>query len=232
MPEITVRAKDGGGQFSAYLATPKSGKGPGIVVIQEIFGVNSWVRQIADRYAAMGYVAMAPDLFWRQEPGIQFTDKTQEDWGKAFKLMQGMDQAKAIEDIQATIDALRANPACTGKVGAVGYCLGGRLAYMTATGTNADAAVGYYGVGLDGLLGDAGKIAHPLMLHIAEKDQFAPPEIQAKVHAGLDGNRHVTLHDYAGQDHAFARDGGEHFDQAAATLANDRTTAFFKQNLA
>ncbi|HEY5208342.1 MAG TPA: dienelactone hydrolase family protein [Stellaceae bacterium] len=231
MPDVTIRAKDGG-QFSAYLATPKSGRGPGIVVIQEIFGVNPWVRQIADRCAAMGYVAMAPDLFWRQEPGIQLTDQTKEDWGKAFKLMEGLNQAKAVEDIQATIDALRGNPACTGKVGAVGYCLGGRLAYMTATGTDADAAVGYYGVALDGLVGNAGKITHPLMLHIAEKDQFVSADVQAKVHAALDGNQHVTLHDYAGQDHAFARDGGEHFDQAAATLANDRTAAFFKQNLA
>jgi carboxymethylenebutenolidase len=231
MPDITVRAKDGG-QFSAYLATPKSGKGPGIVVIQEIFGVNPWIRQVADRYAAAGYAALAPDLFWRQEPGVQLTDKTKEDWDKAFKLMQGMDQARGIEDVQAAIDALRQNPACTGKVGAVGYCLGGRLAFMTATGTNVDASVGYYGVGLDGLVGDAGKIAHPLMLHIAGKDQFVPSEAQAKIHAGLKGNAKITMHDYAEQDHAFARDGSEHFDGATAKLANDRTAAFFKQNLA
>ncbi len=230
MPDVTVRAKDGG-QFFAYLATPKSGKGPGIVVIQEIFGVNPWIRQVADRYAAAGYVAMAPDLFWRIQPGIQLTDRG-DDFQKALGYMQKMDQGKAVEDIQATVDALRANPACTGKVGAVGYCLGGRLAYMTATRTDIDASVGYYGVMIDQLLGEAGNIKKPLMLHIAEKDGFVPPPVQQKMHEGLKGNRNVTLQDYAGQDHAFARDGGEHFDQAAATLANDRTAQFFKQNLA
>jgi len=229
MPDVTVRAKDGG-QFSAYLATP-AGKGPGIVVIQEIFGVNPWIRQVADRYAAAGYVAMAPDLFWRITPGIELTDKG-EDFQKALGLMQKLDQDQAVADIEATIDAVRANPACTGKVGAVGYCLGGRLAYMTAARTNIDASVGYYGVMIDALLGEAGKIAKPLMLHIAEKDGFVPPPVQAKMKDGLKGNRLVTLETYANQDHAFARDGGEHFDRAAATLANDRTAAFFKQHLA
>jgi carboxymethylenebutenolidase len=230
MPDITVRAKDGG-SFSAYLATPKSGKGPGIVVIQEIFGVNPWIRQIADRYAAAGYVAAAPDLFWRIQPGIQLTDKG-EDFQKALGLMQKMDQAKAIEDIQATINALRANPACSGKVGAVGYCLGGRLAYMTAARTNIDASVGYYGVGIDGIIGEAGNIKKPLLLHIAEKDGFVPPPVQEKMKEGLKGNRHVTMQTYAGQDHAFARDGGDHYDKAAADLANGRTADFFQANLA
>lgn len=229
MPDVTVRAKDGG-HFSAYLATP-AGKGPGIVVIQEIFGVNPWIRQVADRCAAAGYVAMAPDLFWRIAPGIELTDKG-EDFQKALGLMQKLDQDRAVADIAATIDALRANPACTGKVGAVGYCLGGRLAYMTATRTNIDASVGYYGVMIDALLGEAGNIKKPLMLHIAEKDGFVPPPVQARMREGLKGNRHVTLETYPNQDHAFARDGGEHFDQAAATLANDRTAAFFKQHLA
>jgi carboxymethylenebutenolidase len=230
MPDITIRAKDGG-QFSGYLATPKSGKGPGIVVIQEIFGVNPWIRQVADRYAAAGYVALAPDLFWRIEPGIQLADRG-EDFQKALGLMQKMDQAKAVEDIQAAIAALRANPACTGKVGAVGYCLGGRLAYMTAARTDIDASVGYYGVGIDGLIGEAGNIRKPLLLHIAEKDGFVPPPVQAKMKEGLGNNARVTMHTYAGQDHAFARDGGEHFDVAAAKLANDRTAQFFKQQLA
>src|SRR5579863_6099879 len=230
MSDVTIRAKDGG-QFSAYLATPKSGKGPGIVVIQEIFGVNPWIRSVADRYAAAGYVAMAPDLFWRIQPGIELTDRG-EDFQKALGLMQKMDQDKAVQDIQATIDALRANPACSGKVGAVGYCLGGRLAYLTAARTNIDAAVGYYGVGIDGLIGEAGNIKKPLMLHIAEKDGFVPPPVQEKMKEGLKNNSHVTLMNYAGQDHAFARDGGDHYDKAAADLANSRTADFFKKNLA
>lgn len=123
MPDITIKAKDGG-SFSGYLALPKSGKGPGVVVIQEIFGVNEVMRRISDDIAAQGYVALCPDLFWRQEPGIQITDKTEAEWQKAFQLYQGFDREKGIEDIKATIETLRAHSACTGKVGAVGFCLG------------------------------------------------------------------------------------------------------------
>ncbi len=228
MAEITVTAADGG-KFSAYVATPKSGKGPAVVVIQEIFGVNTVMRQTSDAFAAAGYTAICPDLFWRIKPGIQLDDKTQMD--EALKLLQQMDQDKAIEDIKATLATVRQHPACTGKAGAVGYCLGGRLAFMTATRTDADCAVSYYGVMLDSLLGEAGKIRNPLLMHIAEKDGFVPPPVQAKIKDGLKGNSHVTTHSYPNVDHAFARIGGNHFDKAAAELANGRTAAFLKSNL-
>ncbi|HEY1722596.1 MAG TPA: dienelactone hydrolase family protein [Magnetospirillaceae bacterium] len=228
MAEITVKAADGG-QFSAYVAAPKSGKGPGVVIIQEIFGVNSVMRQTADAYAAQGYTAICPDLFWRLKPGIQLDDKTQ--MNEALELLGKVDQDKAVDDIKATLGALRSHPACTGKAGAVGYCLGGRLAYMTAARTDSDCSVGYYGIMLDSLLGEAANIKKPLMLHIAEKDGFVPPPVQAKVKDGLKSNNHVTIHSYANVDHAFARIGGSHFDQTAAELANGRTAAFFKANL-
>jgi carboxymethylenebutenolidase len=230
MPDITIKAKDGG-SFSGYLALPKSGKGPGVVVIQEIFGVNEVMRRISDDVAALGYVALCPDLFWRQEPGIQITDKTEAEWQRAFQLFQGFDQEKGIDDLKATIAALRAQPACTGKVGSIGFCLGGRLAYLTATRTDVDCAVGYYGVGIDGLLGEAGNIKKPLMLHIAEKDKFVPPEAQKKVKDALAGNPNVTIHSYPGVDHAFARVGGHSYVTEAAEPANARTAAFFKQHL-
>ena len=230
MPDVTIQAA-GGGQFGAYLAIPDSGRGPGIVVCQEIFGVNAVMRDICDGLASQGYTAICPDLFWRQEPGIQITDKTDAEWQRAFALFNGFDLDKGMDDLAATLAFLRGHAACSGKAGAVGYCLGGRLAYHMATRTDADCSVSYYGVGIESVLDEAGKITRPLMLHIAEKDQFVPPEAQAAVKAALSGNPQVTAHSYAGQDHAFARVGGAHWNAEAAGQANDRTAAFFAAHL-
>jgi carboxymethylenebutenolidase len=220
------------GEFGAYLAAPASGRGPGIVVIQEIFGVNKVMRTVADEFAARGYFALCPDLFWRLEPGVQLTDQTDADWKRAFDLMGRFDADAGIKDIQATIGYLRHTAAgCTGKVGAVGYCLGGLLAYLTAARTDADACVGYYGVNIQEKLGEAAKIKKPLMLHIAAKDEYVPPEAQKKIVDGLKGNPLVTIHTYAEMNHAFARPGGAHYDKACADLANGRTATFFRQHL-
>ena len=230
MTEVTIRAADGG-SFKAYLATPKSGNGPGIVLIQEIFGVNKVMRDLADGFAAQGYTVMCPDLFWRQEPGIDITDQSKAEWDKAFSLFQGFNVDKGVDDLKSTLASLRAHPACNGKAGSVGYCLGGKLAYLMATRSDSDANVGYYGVGIEGALGESKNIKKPLLLHVAGKDQFCPPEAQAKVKDGLKGNSQVTINDYAQQDHAFARLGGQHYDKAAADLANRRTAEFFKKHL-
>jgi carboxymethylenebutenolidase len=230
MAEVTIASKDGE-SFMGYLATPSSGKGPGIVLIQEIFGVNQVMRDIADGHAASGYTVLCPDLFWRQEPGIQITDQSEAEWARAFELYQGFDEAAGVDDLQATLAHLRGLDACTGKVGSVGYCLGGKLAYLMATRTDADCNVGYYGVGIENALDESSKINTPLLLHVAAEDQFCPKEAQAKIHAALDGHANVTIHDYASVDHAFARIGGEHYDQAAASQANERTAAFFSANL-
>jgi carboxymethylenebutenolidase len=227
--DITIKGPDG--NFGGYLAAPESGRGPGVVVIQEIFGVNKVMRDIADGFAARGYFALAPDLFWRIEPGVQITDQSDAEWKRAFELMGKFNPDKGVTDIQATIDALRGTAGCTGKIGAVGYCLGGLLAYLTAARTNADAAVGYYGVNINTLLGEAANIQKPLMLHIAGKDQFVKPEAQKQIVDGLKGNSHVTIHQYPEMDHAFARVGGAHYDQANADLANSRTATFFRQHL-
>ena len=224
---ITIDGPDG--SFSGYLATPASGKGPGIVVIQEIFGVNKVMRDIADGLASQGYVALCPDLFWRQEPGIQITDQTEAEWARAFELFNGFDLDKGVDDLESTIQALRAVPGCTGKVGTMGFCLGGRLAFLTATRTSADAAVGYYGVMLTDHLDETLKA--PVMLHVATEDEFVPKDQQAAVHAALDGKPKVTIHDYEGQNHAFVRVGGKHYDKTSADLAQERTLAFFKEHL-
>jgi carboxymethylenebutenolidase len=230
MTTATINAADGG-SFSAYLALPEGESGPGMLVIQEIFGVNKVMRDICDAYAAKGYVAICPDLFWRIEPGIDITDQSDEEWKKAFELYQAFDVDKGVEDLKSTLAFLRDYDGCTGKVGTVGYCLGGNLAYQMAAQSNADASVGYYGVGIEGLLGEAGNISKPLMLHIAGEDQFVPKDAQQKIHEALDSNGNVTLHDYPQQDHAFARIGGAHFDRASADAANQRSAEFFKTHL-
>src|SRR5262245_37463824 len=222
----TITSFDGG-EFDAYLALPSGNSGPGIVLLQEIFGVNHVMRSIADWYAQRGFVVICPDLFWRQEPGIQLTDQTDAEWKRAFELYQGLDEAKAVEDAGATLAFLRSHPACNGKIGAVGFCLGGKLAYLLAVRHDPDCSVGYYGVGIENALDEASNLRNPLMLHIAQSDKYCPPEAQAKIHAALDNRQLVTIHDYPGQDHAFARVAGAHLNAAIAELANLRTLEFF-----
>jgi carboxymethylenebutenolidase len=226
----TITAFDGGA-FDAYLALPSSQRGPGIVLLQEIFGVNQDMRAIADWYAARGFVVLCPDLFWRQEPGIQLTDQTDAEWARAFALYKGLDEAKAVDDAGAALEFLQRHPACTGKVGAVGFCLGGKLAYLLAVRQQPDCSVGYYGVGIENALEEIAHLHGALMLHIAEQDAYCSPAAQAAIHAAFDGHSHITLHDYAGQDHAFARVGGAHYNASAAELANLRTLEFFTRHL-
>ena len=225
---ITIKSFDGD-EFDGYLALPASGYGPGIVVLQEIFGVNSFMRSVADWYAAHGFVALCPDLFWRMERGVQLTE---DDRPKAFQLYQDLDEAKAVEDSAASLDFLRKYPACSGRVGAVGFCLGGNLAYLLSVRFKPDCAVGYYGVSIEKSLAEANNLGNPLLLHIAGADQFCPPEAQAQIHAALDGNSLVTIHDYPGMGHAFGRTGGDHYDAAAAELAHLRSLEFFVTHLA
>jgi carboxymethylenebutenolidase len=227
-----IELKSADGAFSAYLAKPAhTAEGPGIVVIQEIFGVNKVVRDICDGLADQGFYALAPDLFWRIEPGVDITDQSEAEWAKAFDLFGKFNADTGVADIQVAIDALRAMPGVTGKVGAVGYCLGGLLAYLTATRTNADASVSYYGVNIAGLLDEASKISKPILFHVAAKDQFVPAEAQAQMAEVLGPNPNATMLTYAGQDHAFARPGGAHYHADAARAANAATIAFFNAHL-
>jgi carboxymethylenebutenolidase len=227
---ITIKTEDG--SFDAYVARPKGAKAPAVVVIQEIFGVNQVMRDITDGLAGQGYLAVCPDLFWRIEPGIDITDKSDAEWKRAFELFNAFDVDAGIKDIQATINVVRGDPGASGKVGAVGFCLGGLLAFLTATRTDIDAAVSYYGVGLDGRVAEAEKLSKPLMLHIAEEDRFVPKPAQAIILAALKDQTLIEIHTYPGCDHAFARPDGEHYDEAAAKLAGGRSLAFFEKALA
>ncbi len=228
---VDIQAADGG-SFKAYVSGPPGRGAPGIVIIQEIFGINPFMREMAEHWASRGYLAACPDLFWRQEPGVEITDQSEEEWQKAFQLYQGFDEARGVDDLIAILGFLRAQDACTGKVGCVGFCLGGKLAYLMATRSDIDAAVGYYGVGIEKALDEAGDITKPLLLHIAEADQFVPPEAQKEIADGLGAHAQATLHSYASVDHAFARTNGKNFDSDAATRAEERSAAFFDSHLA
>ncbi len=227
--EISINTQEG--TFGGYLASPTAARGPGVIVIQEIFGVNGFVRAVADEFAARGFFALAPDLFWRIEPNVQLNDKTEADWKRALDLMGKFDIGTGVQDIQAAITYLRKIPGVTGKVGVVGYCLGGRLAYLCATRTDSDASVSYYGVAIEQTLDEASNIRRPLLLHIAAADEYVPPPAQKQVVDGLAGIPQATTYVYPQMAHAFARIGGRHYDRANAELANGRTATFLRQHL-
>jgi carboxymethylenebutenolidase len=231
MAMIDIPTLAGDGSFKAYVAEPEGRPRAAIVVIQEIFGINEGIRRKCDHWASLGYLALAPDLFWRIAPGVELDPDVPEQFQQALGLMGKFDAEGGVRDIEATIGAARARLDDSGRVGCVGYCLGGRLAFMTAARTDVDASVGYYGVGLEGLLGEKGAIAKPLMLHIAAADHFVTPDKQQAIHAGLDDQPKVVLHDYPGADHGFASETGKRRNEQAARLADARTEAFFAEHL-
>jgi carboxymethylenebutenolidase len=226
----TISTLAGDGSFSAYVARPSGPPRGAIVVIQEIFGVNRGIRAKCDRLAADGYLALAPDLFWRVEPGVELDPDVAEEFQRALTLMGRFDQDQGVADIEATIRHAR-DTLGVPKVGVVGYCLGGRLAFMVAARTDADASVGYYAVGVPELLREKHAIARPLMLHRAGADHFVPPEAQATIHEGLDDHPKVTIHDYPGEDHGFATEIGRRRSEEAAKLADSRTAEFFAEHV-
>ena len=223
MPAETLSIRTGEAVFSAYVAAPTATPAPAVVVIQEIFGVNAVMRGVCDDLAAQGYLAVCPDLFWRIEPGIDLTDKSDAEWKRAFELFQTFDQVKGIEDLKATVAAARTHTGANGRVATMGYCLGGRLAFMMAEQSDADVNISYYGVGLDGLLGDLNKVTRPLIVHIADKDEYFPAEGRAAVVAAAKGHKLVASYVYPHADHAFARVNGVHWDGRSATIANGRS---------
>jgi carboxymethylenebutenolidase len=218
-------------QFGGHLVLPKTTPAPGIILIQEIFGINTFMREMADFFAAAGYVTIVPDLFWRFEPNIQLDDQNETERERAFELYEDFNEDNGIDDLIATLEFIRQHSECNGVVGCVGFCLGGKLAYLMATRSNVTCSVSYYGVGIEHDLSEASQIQKPLLLHIAEQDQFVPADAQNNVRSTLSPNPLITLHTYPNVNHAFARTGGNSYNAEAAKLANDRTIAFLQKYL-
>jgi carboxymethylenebutenolidase len=223
---VQIPALDGKAQFPAYVAKPSGTARGAIIVIQEIFGVNPGIRKKCDDWAAAGYLAVAPDVFWRQKTGVELNPDDPGEFQQGVAYMMKHDFNLGIQDVEATIHWIRRDTGVP-KVGLVGYCMGGRVAYLTATRTDIDASVGYYGVAIETMLNEAHAIANPLMLHVPTADGFVPPAAQQAMHAGLDENAHVTILDYEGLDHGFADSFGARRNEAGAQLADKRTAEFF-----
>lgn len=221
---------DGDGMIPAYVAKPQGTPRGAIIVQQEVFGVDAGIRKKADGWAAKGYLAVAPDSFWRQQPNVELDADKPEEFQQAIDFMMKHDMDLGIRDLEAVIHWIRREAGVL-KVGLVGYCMGGKVAYMVAARTDIDASVGYYGVGIDQMLNEKHAIARPLMLHIPTADGFVPPESQKAMHEGLDDHPRVTLYDYEGLDHGFAAEIGSRRNDAGATLADGRTEAFFAEHI-
>jgi carboxymethylenebutenolidase len=227
--DLKIKTTDG--TFNAYVAAPTTTPAPVIIVIQEIFGVNDGIRKIANELAKQGFIAVCPDLFWRFEPGLQLSDHKKSDWEKGFGFYKRYDFDLGVKDIEATITAARTLPGSNGKVGVMGFCLGGLMTFLTAARTDLDAAVEYYGGETQKYVSEGKKIKKPFLMHLAGEDEFMDKPAQALINKELSGNPHIKIHTYPGRNHAFARPNGDHYDSKDAEKANARTVAFFKEHL-
>jgi carboxymethylenebutenolidase len=226
---ITVKGQ--GGTFAAYIARPKTSPAPAVVVLQELFGVNADIRKTCEELAKQGFLAVAPDLFWRQEPGVDLDVARETDWQHGLRLYQAYDRDAGARDVKDTTDVVAKLPECIGKVAVLGYCLGGLMTFLTAVRYGVDAAVAYHGGDTEKYLGEVERLDAPLMMHLAEEDEFISKPAQAEIKTALASKPNATVYSYPGQRHAFARHNGTHYNAAAAALANGRTSEFLRQQL-
>jgi len=227
----TITIKTSAGDFAAYVAYPDADKAPAVVVLHEVFGVNEDIRLTCQALAAQGFIAIAPDLFWRQEPGVDLSVTSEADWKKGLSLYMAYDRDAGVSDIEATNAAAGELPRSTGKVAVMGYCLGGLMTFLTAARSKVDAAVAFHGGDTEKYLGEAASVSAPFLMHLAGADEFISQDAQAQIKEAFAGKPNVTIYTYEGCHHAFSRHGGAHYDAAAAKSANDRTWAFLKETL-
>ncbi len=226
---VRITAKNGG-DFEGWLATPASGRGPGLVILAEIYNANPWVRSVADRYAEAGYVVLAPDLYWRQQPGL-YLSYTPEGQQRGRELGAAMNLSDFVDDLRTCADWLRRRSDCTGRIGTIGYCLGGKLVWVGLAQGAVDAGVAYYAVQLADHLDAARTIDAPLMMHFGSLDHRVPPDLYEQIKASLAGKPHAQTYWYEGADHGFDRDGYPPYHPQASALARSRTLAFLTQHL-
>lgn len=228
---IEIEAPDAAGGFPTYLAEPAAPATAAIVVIQEAFGLNAGIRRRCDLLAEAGYLAIAPDLYCHIEPGIELDPDIEDQAARGIALLGDFDTDRAVRDIGAAIATARKRLPPGGKVGALGYCIGGKLAYMTAARTDIDASVGYYGIGIDTLLDEMGAIANPFMLHVGTDDPYFHMDAQERIRAAFEGDPKLSMHQYDGAGHGFATEFGKRRVEEAAALAERRTADVFDKYL-
>ena len=226
---ITIKGRDG--TFGAYIARPKTLPAPAVVVLHEVFGVNADIRKTCDELAEQGFLAVAPDLFWRQEPGVDLSVTSEPDWQHGLRLYQAYDRDAGARDAKDTANSVAKLPECSGKVAVMGFCLGGLLTFLTAVRYGVDAAIVYHGGDTEKYLNELKGFDSPLLMHLAEEDEFISKSAQADIKAALASKTNATVYSYPGQHHAFARHNGAHYNVAAAALANGRTSEFLHQQL-
>jgi carboxymethylenebutenolidase len=226
---ITIEGRNGA--FGAYIARPKTLPAPAVVVLHEVFGVNADIRKHCDELAEQGFIAVAPDLFWRQEPGVDLSVTSEADWQHGLRLYQAYDRSAGAADVKDTASAVAKLPECTGEVAVLGYCLGGLMTFLTAVRYSVDAAVVYHGGDTEKYLGEVDGLRAPLLMHLAEEDEFISKSAQAEIKAALASKPNATVWSYPGQRHAFSRHSGAHYNAEAAALANGRTSEFLNQQL-
>lgn len=226
MGQLIDIAEDG--KFKGYLALPEAKSGPGLVMLPEIFGINATMRQAADLYAQEGYVVLVPDLFWRLEPGLDlgFDPKSFE---TALGYYKRFDFDQGVKDIGTALGVLKARPECTGKVGAIGFCMGGLMAYLTAARLPVDVAASFYGGSIDKYLGEVGNIRCPMVLHFGVKDDMIPPESVEKIKQAFAGRPDVSIHTYPDAGHGFYLPGRQSYHRPSAWLAHSPTIGLLRQ---
>ena len=226
---MTVRSRDG--SFDAYVARPGSLPAPAILVLQEVFGVNADIREHCEELARQGFLALAPDLYWRQEPGLELDASFEADWQHAVRLYQAYDRDAGARDVKDTADFVGELPDCTGKVGLLGYCFGGLMAFLAAARYGTDAAVAFHGGDTEKYLDEVDGLDAPLLMHLAEEDEFISKAAQAEIKAALAKKPNAKVYTYPGQYHAFSRHNGVHYNAEASALANQRTSRFLGRHL-
>jgi carboxymethylenebutenolidase len=226
---ISINA-DNGQSFDAYLSLPPTGKGPGVLLIQEIFGVNEHIQAVADQYAADGYTVIAPDIFWRMEKRVSL-DYDQAGFDKGLGMLGKLDLASAAKDMKAAVQTLRSHAACTGRVGSVGFCMGGLLSFVAAAEAGVDTAVCYYGGGIHQHLDKAAKIKAPLLFHFAEKDGYIPLSAVQSVRDAFSGRDNVRVIVHPKVDHGFNCWRRPAWDQVTAARARGQSLVHLSETL-
>src|ERR1700693_4606452 len=210
---IAIEGRDGA--FCAYIARTTVLSSPSIVVLHEVFGVNADIRKTCDELAEQGFIAVAPDLFWRQEPGVDLGVTSEPDWQHGLRLYQAYDRDAGVGNIRDSLDAGARLPKCPGKIGIQGYCFGALMTFLTAVRCRVDAAVAYHGADTEKYLGEVDNLHAPLLMHLGEEDEFISKAAQVQIKAALAGKPNAIVYSYPGQRHAFARHKGAHYDAAA-----------------